>query len=620
MQISQPGYNDSVNELSKNGVVNVKDSGGKGDGVTDDWQAIDDAVQLLKSRNAGKLLFPPGSYRIGRGSGRLAGLYFADMSNVIVEFSAGAELLMDNLNTSTNLGDQAHGILVSGNSSNITFVNPCVRWKTKAAARSTGDGMRFLGSIDPNTCVRDIKVINPYVEKSPQAGIIFMGCKDVTVENPKLYDTWADGVHINACHDGVNVKNATGINTGDDVVAIVTYYHPTDPGTGPFNSPDITTRNNNGTIITGVKAKGGSANAVRISGAYNVQVSNVNAVSKTRGVIIDSAIANGTTVGWTYLASKKVQVHSVNAISCSTGVHVETFNCTFADGDNFTLFEEVLIDGVVVSDCTTDNVYVTDCKGITLRNVESKNGRVRVIGLRNGVVENIHETGGNVMIYGSDVAYTAPYETNVPWHGVKIEGITIDAGNCAMQDLRGAQIGTIKVTNSSLDAITMTRVFDANINALDIQYPNRSASTGTVRALLLTLCRRINIMRYVLEHDANALRSLELGGGASGEVTKDIRIRDIVYRNTKNQTTPDVTIQGGADGPTNWYVNMAYWNGGEATPKSRYYTRKEEPNGATTERPSNPSACMPFFDTTLNKPIWRNATNTGWIDSSGNAV
>ena len=27
-----------------------------------------------------------------------------------------------------------------------------------------------------------------------------------------------------------------------------------------------------------------------------------------------------------------------------------------------------------------------------------------------------------------------------------------------------------------------------------------------------------------------------------------------------------------------------------------------------------------FFDTTLNKPVWRNATNSGWVDATGTAA
>ncbi|HBW3685703.1 DUF2793 domain-containing protein, partial [Klebsiella pneumoniae] len=29
---------------------------------------------------------------------------------------------------------------------------------------------------------------------------------------------------------------------------------------------------------------------------------------------------------------------------------------------------------------------------------------------------------------------------------------------------------------------------------------------------------------------------------------------------------------------------------------------------------------MEYFDTTLNKPIWRNAANNGWVDAAGNVV
>ena len=38
----------------------------------------------------------------------------------------------------------------------------------------------------------------------------------------------------------------------------------------------------------------------------------------------------------------------------------------------------------------------------------------------------------------------------------------------------------------------------------------------------------------------------------------------------------------------------------------------------TAKRPStNLAAGMEFFDSTLGKPIWRNAANTGWVDATG---
>lgn len=47
------------------------------------------------------------------------------------------------------------------------------------------------------------------------------------------------------------------------------------------------------------------------------------------------------------------------------------------------------------------------------------------------------------------------------------------------------------------------------------------------------------------------------------------------------------------------------------------------PGGSSTtvNRPTTGIvAGMPWFDTTLGKPIWRNATNTGWVDSAGTGV
>lgn len=44
-------------------------------------------------------------------------------------------------------------------------------------------------------------------------------------------------------------------------------------------------------------------------------------------------------------------------------------------------------------------------------------------------------------------------------------------------------------------------------------------------------------------------------------------------------------------------------------------------SGTTASRPSSTAvAGMQYFDTTLNKPIWRNAANSGWVDATGTAV
>ena len=43
--------------------------------------------------------------------------------------------------------------------------------------------------------------------------------------------------------------------------------------------------------------------------------------------------------------------------------------------------------------------------------------------------------------------------------------------------------------------------------------------------------------------------------------------------------------------------------------------------GTTSERPTTNLQCgMMFFDRTLNKPIWRNKDNNGWVDAMGTSV
>jgi hypothetical protein len=43
--------------------------------------------------------------------------------------------------------------------------------------------------------------------------------------------------------------------------------------------------------------------------------------------------------------------------------------------------------------------------------------------------------------------------------------------------------------------------------------------------------------------------------------------------------------------------------------------------GTTTTRPAAVlNAGEYFFDSTLGKPVWRNAANSGWVDATGTAV
>ena len=53
-------------KLKKNTEANVYDFGAKGDGVTDDWKAIQDTIDFVKSKGGGKVKFKAGKYLISK--------------------------------------------------------------------------------------------------------------------------------------------------------------------------------------------------------------------------------------------------------------------------------------------------------------------------------------------------------------------------------------------------------------------------------------------------------------------------------------------------------------------------------------------------------------------------
>lgn len=79
---------------------------------------------------------------------------------------------------------------------------------------------------------------------------------------------------------------------------------------------------------------------------------------------------------------------------------------------------------------------------------------------------------------------------------------------------------------------------------------------------------------------------------------------------TVNGKTPD------ANGAVTGFVQSVNGSNPDATGK---VTVQLITSGAT--RPTTGTYIgQPFFDTTLNKPIWRNKDNNGWVDATGAAV
>lgn len=379
-------------------VVDVTGFGARGDGVTDDHAAIQNAVAELKKHNGGILYFPVGQYRIAT-SGHGA-LFLDGISNATIRFEPGAVLLMDNLLPDGSGG--GHGIVVRGPGSGITLENIHVRWVKKAIGRSHGDAFRFEGYPSDGKTIARIIMNNCIGERSPQTGAVFMGCSDVSVNNFSPIDTWADGLHFNACRR-VNVNGVLGLNNGDDTLAFVTYFDEKFSGQtgGVFSFPDLNEWCNSDSNATNITAIGGHADGMRISGARNINVSNLNVSGKWAGVQLDSAIktTENEAVGWGYPASRNINISNVSISDCDLGLIVRSLNVLPDASESFWSFK-VNISNLTLSGIHSHGIDIQSVCGIQISNIRS-DSRIRFLNLRGPVSLNgLDQTGGSVEFTG----------------------------------------------------------------------------------------------------------------------------------------------------------------------------------------------------------------------------
>lgn len=463
---------------SRRPTVDVRDYGALGDGSTDDSDAILAAAAALKPGHT--LYFPEGSYRFTRRKpDARAAIVISGISDVAVEFADHAELLMDNL--AGGLGT-SHGILVRGPVTGITLRNVRVRWKTQPVERSFGDGVRIVGYPDDKATppadwtgsrgpVTDVRILGCEVRSSPQAGVIMMGASGIRVDGLTVRDSMADGLHFNACRRAT-VHNHRAVNTGDDGLALVTYYanrFSYNNVAQTFSFPDLNDWSNSDFTITNVNVAGGGANGVRMAGANRVGITWLTVTGKRAGagVIIDSA-AEGVEAGWFYVGSRGIRLDRVRIEDCDFGIHLLARPNNAVD-PRFTTFD-VEAKRTTIRDCT---VWGVRAESITAQ---------RATGLRlaDCAVAAASPRGGNGGVGLTNVdgmnlgrlAVTHPDPVTV-----------FSAENCT--GLTAEHLGVTITGTAEGDTTAAPCVYllnsDGRIAALDVQWPGAPESWQPVR-------------------------------------------------------------------------------------------------------------------------------------------
>jgi hypothetical protein len=485
---------------------------------------------------AGKVMyFPKGICRFAQQNpANDSAIFLSALSNVGVYFEPGAELVMDN--QSSGSGTSA-GVTVYGSCSNVLLENVRVRWAS-TPSRSDGDGFRFLGYPSDSAPaggwttttgpVSNVQLVNCTTINAPQTGAIFMGCSDIRVVNFRAESTLGDGLHVNACRR-VNVAGYTAVNTGDDGLALVTYYDASaiwQSSTGPFNQPSLGQWSNYDSAATNIVVWGGNANGLRISGSYNVAVSNIVADSKSNaGIMIDSIV--GAT---SYQASQGISISNAVIQSCPFGVYIPAQNINSGSASAFWTFG-VRLSGLTINNSSNwsirtqgdgstssvvSGIHVDGVK-ITTGSGGGGNGSVGFSSIRDSSIRNLWMKTGNgaqLLFTGQDSALTGALST-LPRHNVVVDNVRNDGGTITFQDLFGLTIGTVRSINSPGDGIGFLRVKQVMIDSIKVSLANR-ANTGTVRGLWINKGLLMEVAKVVVEHDSNTTstwRSLELGGG-----------------------------------------------------------------------------------------------------------
>ncbi len=522
---------------------NIRDFGAAGDGIADDTPALKKAQAALCA-SGGTLFFPAGSYRVAATGNALE---LSRCEGVTVRFDPGAVLLMDNLNPD-GLGG-GHGIVVTAPAADVVLDHVTVAWKTLPSARSHGDAFRFEGFPDHERAIRGVTMLHCRAERAPQAGAVFMGVKDITVKDFTIVDNLADGLHFNACRD-IRVDGVTGRNTGDDTLAFVTYWNDTFDGRigTPFFFPDLGEWSNSNARAVNIDSSGGHANGVRISGAMDVEVGNIQVERKSCGVIIDAGTVDATH-GWSYLASRKIRIHDLKAADCDSGFFV----WNWAGGDPRFYDFDVTAENLDLRDNANDNLHLWNSGNVTLKHVSTANGRVRLRGFRRLVIDTMRVDNGYIFV-GSQLE-TADDHRDLLDSASLCGNLELRRGRVMFQKARGMQITGMRIADAAEQAVFLQDCEDIAIQGLKLDNYQSAAIP-----LVLATVKNIRISDFYLQAEDSEFPAVcEIGGSYPECVTSGICLEGVL-----NAPEPArmAVIQTGAAAPEDYRIELQLQNNG----------------------------------------------------------
>lgn len=366
-------------------VVNIKDFGAVGDGVTNDTAAINSAIATLTDYKT--LFFPSGKYKVTAG-----GISpFANLHHICVAGEGRSSVIYNDETGGPN------GFFVFQTSCDFVTIRD-FDIVGSATSRYYGVGIRLYSS--------DSIISNVRITKTSDLGILISNeqggyTRRVIVDNCHAYEVRGDGFHVGHVTDCV-ISNCSTFSSWDDGIGI-----GDDNASG--NYPDRIQVSNFTSIQAGNPASGGTNGVgIRIfDGASNVNII---------GGIIKESAQSGFYTGrfWTTdTYNKNILVEGLQVYSCLQVVgNIGNIDVKWADN-------------VSLVNCWSESpaqafsscFAFSDCQNLTVKSCTAKNPTVRGFMTNDGYTIDVANTWSNWEFSSNTVIGTptdAPYYIVAP--------------------------------------------------------------------------------------------------------------------------------------------------------------------------------------------------------------
>ena len=348
----------------------------------------------------------------------------------------------------------------------------------------------------------------------------------------------------------MTVDGVTGEETGDDTLAFVTYYAPEFTGkTGTvFSLPDLGEWNNSNSSAANIRSAGGRANGIRIAGAKDLKISNVEVEGKSSGIIVDAG-AVGARHKWQYLAGRGIEIRDVKLRNCDTGFYVWQFNAGL-DDPRFAGFD-VKCENFAISGCRNDSVHLSGVSGVRLKNFRTDGCRWRFRTFRDCAVEQAAIAEAPFLLIGDDAPVKPEESARLAANRTRLDGVALTGGMLEIQKCRGLDLRKVDITGTPAGAVFVRQTFDSSFREFKLAGINRENKPGTF-AIRLLQSRGLqwNQVEVTAAHPLAAV--FEIGGGNAKLRSGDITVENLA---AVPEPTPPVRFQGGPFAPENCTVS-----------------------------------------------------------------